>query len=351
MAKKVRLAYYGGVDLNNVFKVKDVTAHLQGWLDAGNTTIQPNPGPFADPFSGTHKGFYAELDWGDGTTAVFLCTDNGQTIDFSLKPVPQTPSSTVSATGTIIVEKAWYGTSLPSPLTQSQRLTQSQKDVTGALQALINSDEDSVSIWDLPDPAHGHHKALYAHISNNGTSYVYMHGGYFAPAAGAAKDPIDFTKPSLAPVAGHKALVLNSLSLTYFGNPTPNSNYVFSACSFTIKNTSPDKFPPNAKVSEWVSVDFYASAANNATSLSSMTKIGDYSAQITAGQSGGASQAYVLTPYQLNGITREIFSSVPSKLSSGSYYVYALVRNDDNAMTGMFSSAKFTLPPSKKSLE
>ena len=345
MSKKVRFAYYGGVDLNNVFKVKDVTAHLQGWLDAGNTTIQPNPGPFADPFSSTHKGFYAELDWGDGTTAVFLCTDNGQTIDFSLKPVPQTPSSTVPAAGTIIVKKAWYGTSLPSTLTQSQQ------DVTGALQALINSNATSVSIFDLPDPAYGHHKALYALISNNGTSYVYMHGGYFAPAAGAAKDPIDFTKPSLAPVAGHKALVLNSLSLTYFGNPTKNSNYVFSACSFTIKNTSRDKFPPNAKVSEWVSVDFYASAANNATSLSSMTKIGDCPASISAGQSGGASQAYVLTPYQLYQITREIFSSVPSKLSSGSYYVYALVRNDDNAMTGMFSSAKFTLPPSNKSLE
>jgi hypothetical protein len=193
MSKKVRSAYYGGVDLNNVFKVKDVTAHLQGWLDAGNTTIQPNPGPFADPFYGTHKGFYAELDWGDGTTAVFLCTDNGQTIDFSIKPVPQSPSSTVSAAGTIIVKKAWYGTSLPSTLTQSQ------KDVTGALQALINSNATSVSIWDLPDPAHGHHKALYADISNNGSSYVYMHGGYFAPDFGAAKDPIDFTEPSLAP--------------------------------------------------------------------------------------------------------------------------------------------------------
>jgi hypothetical protein len=196
MSKKVRFAYYGGVDLNNVFKVKDVTAHLQGWLDAGNTTIQPNPGPFVDPFSGTHKGFYAELDWGDGTTAVFLCTDNGQTIDFSQKPVPQPPSSTVPATGTIIVKKAWLGTSLPGKL---GTFTQSQQDITGALQALINNNARSVSMWALPDPAQGHHKALYADISNNGTSYVYMHGGYFAPAAGAAKDPIDFTKPSLAP--------------------------------------------------------------------------------------------------------------------------------------------------------
>ena len=348
MAKKVRLAYYGGVDLNNVFKVKDVTANLQGWLDAGNTAIKPNPGPFVDPFSGTHKGFYAELDWGDGTTAVFLCTDNGQTIDFSQKPVPQPPSSTVPATGTIIVKKAWLGTSLPG---NRGIFTQSQQDITGALQALINNNARSVSMWALPDPAQGHHKALYADISNNGTSYVYMHGGYFAPAAGAAKDPLDFTKPSLAPAAGHKALVLNSLSLTYFGNPTPSNNFVFSACSFNIRNSSLDRFPPNAQVSEWVSVDFYASATNTATSLASMTKIGDYGAQITAGQPSGASQSYVLTPYQLYQITREIFSSVPSKLSSGSYYVYALVRNDDNAMTGMFSSAQFTLPPSKKSLE
>ena len=347
MAKRVRSAYYGGVDSNNVFKAKDVTAHLQGWLDAGNTKITPNPGPFVDPFGGTHKGFYAELDWGDGTTAVFLCTDTGQTIDFSQKPVPQPPSSTIWAAGSIIVKKAWLGTSLPGNL---GTFTQSQQDVTGALQALINYNASSVSMWALPDPAQYHHKALYADISNNGVSYVYMHGGYLLPAAGGTTDTIDFTKfPVAPPAAGHKALVLNSLSLTYL-YPTRRYNFIFSACSFTIRNSSPDTFPPNAQVSEWVSVDFYASVTNTATSLASMTKIGHYGAQITAGQPGGASQSYVLTRYQLHDMARDLYLN-PPRLSYGQYYVYALVRNDDNAMTGMFSSAKFWFPPIKNPVE
>lgn len=351
MAKKVRSAYYGGVNLHNVFKAKLVTAHLQGLLDAGTTKVTPNPGPFVDPFSNTHKGFYAELDWGDGTTAAFLCTDNGQTIDFSQKPVPRTPSPTVPATGTIIVRKAWLGTSLPGNLGTFEQF---QQDVTGALQALINNNARSVSLGALPDLAKGHHQALYAVISNNGVSYVYMHGGYFAPEFGGSNNPIDFTQPPLEPPAagqnGHKGLVLNSLSLTYFGYPTATYNFIFSACSFTIQNSSLARFPPNAQVSEWVSVDFYASATNTANSLASMTKIGDYGAQITAGQPGGSSQSYVLTPYQLDGMTRDLFIT-PPRLSYGQYYVYALVRNGDNAMTGMFSSAKFGLPPVKKRVE
>jgi hypothetical protein len=104
--------------------------------------------------------------------------------------------------------------------------TQSQQDVTGALQTLINNNAKSVSMWALPDPARRHHKALCAIISNNGTPFLYMHVGYISVANGAV-DPIDSTQIPREPSVGARALLLAGLSLTCFGYPTPTNHYVF----------------------------------------------------------------------------------------------------------------------------
>lgn len=209
------------------------------------------------------------------------------------------------------------------------------KDITAHLQKILDGGATSVLMGNnnFTDPIPNVHKCWSACVSINGRRYLY---------AGQEGETIDFTKLPINP-HGESGLMIENLQaqLVNGGWPTPQNNFLFSNCNFTIANRSDSKFPMTPATSQWVSVDVYFSTSNSMDqTLSQLISIGDTPAQVNL--EPGASQNIV--PPKLFDISRFVTGN-PGIIKNGTpYFLYAQVRSETNSqkLTGAFSTGTFT---------
>jgi hypothetical protein len=209
------------------------------------------------------------------------------------------------------------------------------KDITAHLQEILDRGTTTVLMGNanFTDPVPNVHKCWSACVSVNGRRYLY---------AGLEGETVDFTKLPINPM-GEGSLIIQNLQaqLVPDGWPTPQNNFLFSSCNFTVTNTSASSFPPPPATSQWVSVDFYFSTSNSTEqTLSQLISIGDAPALVNL--QPGASQNTL--PSNLYDVARFLTGDPGIISGNTSYYLYAQVRSATNSqqLTGAFSTGKFT---------
>lgn len=208
-------------------------------------------------------------------------------------------------------------------------------NVTAALQETLDSGATQVQMGNgiFGDPCPFIHKCWACCIEVNGLRYLF---------AGQEDEVVKFGNlPQPETVPGLQIQNL-SAQLINGGWPTPQNNFLFSGCNFSVTNQAPTPFPA-AGVSPWVSVDFYFATSNDMNQQrSQLIPIGD--APLNVHLASKQQAGFGIAPNDLYNMSRFVAGN-PGLITKGTpYYLYAQVRSETGSqvLTGSFSPGTFT---------